>query len=184
MVARRIYYTTICLLTGAMLALTFFTATSPAQALSLAEEEQIEDIITTFASEPELGMTLLQDLAEENPELAILTILELAKRDPENAVMAIVNLAETNPEVTVRALMAIAEASEKLAETQPGLAATLYAVLSESITQMIETAPDVAAVAVQSIKQVAPEIGDSLEEETVAAGLESDYLLAASPIMP
>jgi len=184
MAARRIYYTTICFLAGAMLALTFFTATPPTEALSTTEEEQIEDIITTFASEPELGMTLLEDLAEESPGLAVLAILELARRDPENAVMAIVNLAETNPEVTVRGLMAIAEASQELAETQPQLAAALYAVLSESIIEMIETAPDVAAVAVQSIKQVAADIGDSLEEETVAAGLESDYLLAASPIMP
>lgn len=184
MTSRRIYYTTICLLTGAMLALNFFTATSPAQALSLAEQEQIEDVISAFASDPELGMTLLQDLAEENPELAVLAISELAKRDPEHAVMAMVNLAETNPDVTIRGLAAIAEASQELTETQPELAAALYAVLSESMTQMIETAPGIAAIAVQFIKQVAPDIGDSLEEELVYAGLESDYLLAASPIMP
>ncbi len=184
MTGRRIYYTTICLLTGAMLALNSFTATSPAQALSLAEEEQIEDIMTTFASEPGLAMTLLQDLAEENPELAVLAILELAKRDPENAVMAIVNLAETNPEVTIRGITAIAVASQELAETQPELTDALYAVLVESTTQMIETAPVIAAIIVQSINQAAPDIGALLEVEMVAAGLESDYLLAASPIMP
>jgi hypothetical protein len=49
---------------------------------------------------------------------------------------------------------------------------------------MIETTPGVAAVVVQSVTQVAPEIGESLEEEATAAGLEEDYLLAASPIMP
>ncbi len=184
MVARRIYQTTICFLASTLLILNFFVLTSAAQELSEAEREQIEEMITIFASEPELGMKLLEDLSEEDPGLAVLTIVELAKRIPEKAVMALVNLAKTNPEVTVRALMAIAEASQELAETQPELAATLYAVLSESIIQMIETAPDVAAVAIQSIKQVAPEIGASLEEEVVVAGLERDYLLAASPIMP
>ena len=64
------------------------------------------------------------------------------------------------------------------------MAATLKAVLTESIVQMVETAPGVVAVVVQSIQQIAPELGASLEEEAIGAGLERDYLLAASPIMP
>ena len=184
MVARRVYCMTVCFLTSTMLILNFFIPTSAAQELSKTEEEQIEKIITTFASEPELGMKLLEDLAEENPRLAVLTIVELAKEIPEKAVIAITSLAKTNPEVTVIGLIAIARALEQLVETQPKLAATLKAVLTESIIGMIVTTPGVAAIAIQSIKQVAPDLGKSLEEEAVIAGLERDYLLAASPTMP
>jgi len=182
MMTRRVYQTIILGLTSTVLILNFFIPISLAQELS--EIEKIEEIITTFASEPELGMKLLEELAEENPGLAVLTIVELAKEIPEKAVVAITNLAKTNPEVAARGLVNIAKASAELAETQPKLAAALKAVLIESIVQMIETTPGVVAVVVQSIKQVVPELGESLEEEAVVAGLERDYLLAASPIMP
>ena len=182
MMTRRVYQTIVLVLTLTVLILNFFIPISLAQELS--EIEKIEEIITTFASEPELGMKLLEELAEENPGLAVLTIVELAKEIPEKAVVAITNLAKTNPEVAARGLVNIAKASAELAETQPKLAAALKAVLTESIVQTIETTPGVVAVVVQSIKQVVPELGESLEEEAVAAGLERDYLLAASPIMP
>jgi hypothetical protein len=93
-------------------------------------------------------------------------------------------LAEINPEVAARGLVVIASICAELSETQPKLAAILKAVLAESIVQMVETAPGVAGVVVQSIKQITPELGESMEEEAVGAGLERDYLLAASPIMP
>jgi len=182
MMTGRVYKTATLLLTSSLLIFTFFAPISLAQ--ELTEEEQIERLIAIFASDPELGMEQLEDLAEENPGLAVLIIVELAKEIPEVAVVAIVHLAEIAPEVTARGLVTIARLSAELAETQPGLAATLKAVLSESIVQMIETAPGVAGVVVQSVKQVAPELGASMEEEAVAAGLERDYLLAASPIMP
>jgi len=184
MMTRRVYQTIILVLTSTVLILNFFIPISLAQELSEIEKEQIEEIITTFASEPELGMKLLVELAKENPGLAVLTMVELAKEIPEKAVVAITNLAKTNPEVAARGLVAIARVCTQLTETQPKLAAALKAVLTESIVQMIETTPGVAAVVVQSIKQVTPELGESLEEEAVAAGLERDYLLAASPIMP
>ena len=182
MMTRRVYQTIVLVLTLTVLILNFFIPISLAQELS--EIEKIEEIITTFASEPELGMKLLEELAKENPGLAVLTMVELAKEIPEKAVVAITNLAKTNPEVAARGLVNIAKASAELAETQPKLAAALKAVLTESIVQTIETTPGVVAVVVQSIKQVVPELGESLEEEAVAAGLERDYLLAASPIMP
>jgi len=182
MMSRRVYQTIVLVLTSTVLMLSFFIPISLAQELS--EIEKIEEIITTFASEPELGMKLLEELAEENPGLAVLTMVELAKEIPEKAVIAIANLAKTNPEVAARGLVNIAKASAELAETQPKLAAALKAVLIESTVQMIETTPGVVAVVVQSIKQVVPELGESLEEEAVAAGLGIDYLLAASPIMP
>ena len=182
MMTARVYRTAILLLTSSLLIFTFFVPTSLAQ--ELTEEEQIERLITTFASDPELGMEQLEELAEENPGLAVLTIVELAKEIPEAAVIAIPSLAEINPEVAARGLVAICRVYALLTETQPRLAATLKAVLTESVVQMVETAPGAVAVVVQSCLQCNPELGESLEEEAIAAGLERDYLLAASPIMP
>ena len=186
MVVRRICYPIICFLTSTVLILNFLIPipTSRAQELSETQEEQIEKIITTFASEPELGMKLLEQLSEENPGLAVLTIVELAKRIPEKAMMAAVNLAETSPMVTAKGLVAIGRASAALAETQPQLAATLKAVLTESTVQIIEITPSIAALVVQSCNEFDPELGKSLWNETTAAGLELSYLFAASPIMP
>ena len=185
MVVRRIYYTTIFILTSTVLILNFFIPTPLAQELSKTEKEQIKKIITTFASEPKLGMELLEDLAKENPELAVLAVVQLVKETPKLAVleppittpevvvMTVKDLSRTQPEVAVRSLIRIAE-----------IKAALHAMLTESVVLMIEDTPDVAAVAVQSIKQVAPENGRLVEEDAVAAGLERSYLLAASPIMP
>ena len=188
MVAKRIYRIITCFLIFALLVLNLSIAASLAQDLSKAEIEKIEEIITAFASDPELGMKLLTDLAEENPELAVLALVELALEIPEKAVMAIINLAEINPNVTTEGLVAIGKDLEELAETQPKLAAILKAVLSQSMTSIVEggtgRGAGVAAVAVNSFKQSNPELGESLEEEAVAAGLERFYLLAASPIMP
>ena len=188
MVAKRIHGTMICFLIFALLVSNLSIPASLAQDLSEAEIETIEEIIAAFASDPELGMKLLIDLAEENPELAVLTLVELALEIPEKAVMAIINLAEINPSVTARGLVAIGQLSIELAQTQPKLAAILKAVLSQSITGMVESGSGrgagVAAVVVNSFKQSDPELGESLEEEAVAAGLERSYLLAASPIMP
>ncbi len=182
MMTGRIYKTATLLLTSSLLIFIFFAPISLAQ--ELTEEEQIEWLIATFASDPELGMEQLEDLAEENPDLAVLAIVELAKEIPETVVMVITSLAEINPEVVARGLVTIASICVELSETQPKLAATLKAVLIESIVQMVDIAPGIVAVVVQSVTQVAPELGESLEEEAVAAGLEEDYLLAASPIMP
>lgn len=182
MMTGRVYKTATLLLTSSLLIFTFFAPISLAQ--ELTEEEQIEWLIATFASDPELGMEQLEDLAEENPDLAVLAIVELAKEIPETVVMVITSLAEINPEVVARGLVTIASICVELSETQPKLAATLKAVLIESIVQMVDIAPGIVAVVVQSVTQVAPELGESLEEEAVAAGLEEDYLLAASPIMP
>ena len=188
MVTKRIYRMMTCFLIFVLLVSNLFVTASLAQDLSEAEIERIEEIITTFASDPELGMELLKDLAEENPELAVLALVELATQIPEKAVMAIINLAEINPNVTARGLIAIGKLSTELAKAQPKLAATLKAVLSQSITGMVKSGTGrgagVAAVVVKSCKQSNPELGESLEEEAVAAGLERFYLLAASPIMP
>ena len=186
MVTRKIYCMITCFLIFALLVSNLFVAAALAQDLS--EAEIIEEIITTFASDPELGMNLLKDLAEENPELAVLAIVGLVQEIPEKAVMAIVNLAEINPKVAAGGLVAIGQLSIELAQTQPKLAAILKAVLSQSITGMVESGSGrgagVAAVVVQSCKEIDPGLGESLEEEAVAAGLERSYLLAASPIMP
>jgi len=188
MVAKRIYRMMTCFLIFALLVLNLFVTAALAQDLSEAEIEKIEEIITTFASDPELGMKLLEDLAEKNPELAVLAIVELAKETPLKAVMAIINLTGIYPSVAAKGLVAIGELSTELAETQPELATTLKAVLSQSITGMVESGTGrgagVAAVVVKSCKQSNPELGESLEEEAVGAGLERSYLLAASPIMP
>ncbi|MBA7709282.1 hypothetical protein ES703_118196 [subsurface metagenome] len=182
MMIGRVYKTATLLLTSSLLIFTFFAPISLAQ--ELTEEEQIERLIATFASDPELGMEQLEDLAEENPGLAVLTIVELAKEIPESAVVAITHLAEISPEVTARGLVTIACVCTELRDTQPRLAAILKAVLIEVIVKMVDITPGVAAVVVQSVMQAAPELGESLEEEAIGAGLERDYLLAASPIMP
>ena len=193
MVAKRIYCMMTFFLIFALLVLNLFVVAALADDLSEAEiakieEIIIEEIITAFASDPELGMKLLKDLAEENPELAVLALVELAKETPEKAVMAIVNLAEINPKVTAEALVAIGECYTEIAKNEPELAATLKAVLCQSITGMVESGTGrgagVAAVVVNSCKQSNPELGETIEEEAVAAGLERSYLLAASPIMP
>ena len=188
MIARRIYGMMTCFLIFALLVLNLSIPASLAQDLSEAEIEKIEEIITTFASDPELGMKLLKDLAEENPELAVLAIVGLAQEIPEKAVMAIISLAEINPSVTARGLVAIGELSIETQEHEPKLAASLRAVIYESIVIMVGSGTGrgagVAAVVVQSCKEIDPGLGESLEEEAVAAGLERSYLLAASPIMP
>lgn len=188
MVARRTYRIMTCFLLFALFTLTLSIAASLAQGLSETETESIEELIATFASDSELGMELLKDLAEENPELAALALLKLAEEIPERAVMAIINLAEINPNVTVTALIAIGKRSLETQEDEPKLAASLRAVMSESMIGMVEGGTGrgfgVVAIAVKSFKEIDPGLGTFLEEETVAAGLERSYLLAASPIMP
>ncbi len=188
MIAKRIYRMMTCFLIFALLVLNLSIPASLAQDLSEAEIEKIEEIITTFASDPELGMKLLKDLAEENPELAVLAIVKLAEEIPEKAVMAIINLVEINPKVAAAGLVAIVQLSTELGENEPKLAASLRAVIYEAIVGMVESGTGrgagVAAVVVQSYKEIDPGLGESLEEEAVAAGLERSYLLAASPIMP
>ncbi len=188
MVAKRIYGVMTCFLIFVLLVLNLSIPASLAQDLSEAEIEKIEEIITTFASDPGLGMKLLKDLTEENPELAVLALVELAKKIPEKAVMAIMNLAEINPRVTAEGLVAIGGCCTEIAKNEPELAATLKAVLCQSITGMVASGTGrgagVAAVVVNSCKQSNPELGETIEEEAVAAGLERSYLLAASPIMP
>ena len=102
--------------------------------------------------------------------------------------MAITNLAEINPSVAARGLTAIGQLSTELGENDPKLTASLRAVIYEAIAGMVESGTGrgagVAAVVVQSCKEIDPGLGESLEEEAVAAGLERSYLLAASPIMP
>ena len=182
MTSKKVYQTIVLVLTSSLIMLNFFVPASLAQ--ESTEGEQIEGLVTTFALDPELGMVQLEELAEENPRLAVLIIVELAKQMPFTAVMAIRRLGEISPEVAARGLVTIASVYIELRETQPKLAATLKAVLNESIVQMVEALAGVAAVAVQSIQQIAPELGEFLEEEAIGAGLERDYLLAASPIMP
>jgi len=188
MVAKRIYGMITCFLIFALLVLNLSIPASLAQDLSEAEIEKIEEIITAFASDSELGMKLLKDLAEENPELAVLAIVELAKKIPEKAVMAIINLAEINPKVAAGGLVAIGQLSTELGENELKLSASLRAVIYETIVGMVESGSGrgagVAAVVVQSCKEIDPGLGEFLEEEAVAAGLERSYLLAASPIMP
>ena len=188
MVAKRIYWMMTCFLIFALLVSNLFIAAALAQDLSEDEIGKIEEIITAFASDPELGMKLLKDLAEENPELAVLTIVGLAKEIPEKAVMAVISLAEINPKVAAGGLVAIGQLSIELGENEPKLAASLRAVIYEAIVGMVESGTGrgagVAAVVVQSYKEIDPGMGESLEEEAVAAGLERSYLLAASPIMP
>jgi len=106
---RNIYPTIILFLTSALLILSLFISASLGQEISETDKEKIEEMIAMFASEPELAMKQLEDLAKENPELAILAIVELAQEISEKAVMAIVNLAEINPSVTTRGLVAIGQ---------------------------------------------------------------------------
>jgi len=185
MVAKRIYRMMTCFLIFALLVLSLSIPASLAQDLSEAEIEKIEEIITTFASDPELGMKLLKDLAEENPELAVLTVIQLVREIPKLAVLepskvtpevvliTVVDLSRTHLDVALRSLIRIAQ-----------IEAALHSILTLIPVEMIEDNPGAAALVVQSIKRVAPEIGRLLEEEVVAAGLERSYLLAASPIMP
>ncbi len=188
MIARRIYGIMACFLIFALFTLPLSITASLAQDSPEAAEERIEEVIAAFASDPELGMELLKELAEEDPELAVLVLTQLAAEMPEKAVMAIVSLAEINPNVAAEGLVAIGKVYTELAEAQPKLAATLKAVLSQSITSIVESGTGrgagVAAVVVNSYKQSNPELGETIEEEAVAAGLERSYLLAASPIMP
>ena len=190
MIARRIYGIMACFLIFALftLPLSISITASLAQDSPEAAEERIEEVIAAFASDPELGMELLKELAEEDPELAVLVLTQLAAEMPEKAVMAIISLAEINPSVAGRGLVSIGELSTELAENEPKLAASLRAVIYESIVIMVGSGTGrgagVAAVVVNSFKQSNPELGKSLEEEAVAVGLERSYLLAASPIMP
>ena len=192
MIAGKTYRMMTYFLIFASFALTLSITTSLAQNLSEAENESIEEIITAFASDPELGMELLEELGEENPALAALVLVRLAEEMPEKAVMAIVKLAEINPNVATTGLVTI---SKRALETpldnwanDPQLSSSLKAVISQSITILAEIGTGrgfgVAAIAIKSFKEIDPELGELLEEEAVAAGLQRSYLLAASPIMP
>jgi hypothetical protein len=55
MIARRIYRRMTCFLIFVLLVSNLFVAAALAQDLSETEIEKIEEIITTFASDPELG---------------------------------------------------------------------------------------------------------------------------------
>lgn len=94
------------------------------------------------------------------------------------------DLAKTYPKVAVMAILRIASDSEELSKTSPKEAKALEAVIIESIKQMMEETPRVAAVAVVSLLKAYPEIGETAQDEAVAAGLKGSYLRAASPIAP
>ena len=192
MIAGKTYRTMTYFLIFALFALALSITASLAQDLPEAENEGMERIISAFASDPELGMELLEELGEENPELAALVLVRLAEEMPEKAVMAIVKLAEINPSVATKGLVSIGkralETSVDNWASDPQLSASLKAVVSQSIIIMAEIGTGrgfgVVAIAIKSFKEIDPELGELLEEEAVAAGLQRSYLLAASPIMP
>lgn len=130
-----------------------FSIVATTEALSEAEQEEVQGTVAAFETSPAAGMILLESLAEEKPELAIEVIAELAK---------------TMPEVAIRGLLRIASDSEKLFEVSPEKAKALEAVIIEAVKEMMKETPDIAAVAVVSLLLEAPEIGGSTQDEVIA----------------
>jgi len=178
-------YRTGCILVLVLVAIALFSIGATAEKLSKAEQEKVQTTVTTFQNHYyDTGMTLFGALIKEKPELAVEVIAQLARTMPEEAVKLIRDLAKTHPKIAVRGVLRIASDSEELSKTSPKEAKALEAVVIESIKQMMEETPRVAAVAVVSLLKTYPEIGETAQDEAVAAGLKSSYLRAASPIAP
>jgi len=100
----------------------------------------------------------LIDLFITNPEAGTAELVELAKTDPESVALVLAGVAERAPELADSIMFTCLE--------------------------LVDTEPSAAALVINTIKDRAPEIGERIEMIAVAAGLEEDYLRAASPVRP
>jgi len=106
-------------------------------------------------------------------EVDIEALTSLFISDPAAGMAQLLELAKTNPEAVALVLAGVAERAPDL-ETAIQLTCIL----------LIEVDPSAAALAIVTIKDRVPDMGERIERVVVAAGLEEDYLRAASPVAP
>ena len=117
-------------------------------------------------------------------EVNIQDLVELFISDPAAAMDQLLELAKTNPQAVALVLGEVAARSVKLRATNPDLAASLESAIEITCTTLVDTNPAAAALAVVTIKDKAPDVGEAVEKVVVAYGLEESYLAAASPVRP
>jgi len=110
--------------------------------------------------------------------------VDLFISSPEAGIEQILDLAAEDPEMAALILARVAERMEELKVSDPALAERCENAVVLTCVKLIDVSPTAAALAVAAIKESAPEIGERVEAEVVAAGLEEDYLRAASPVRP
>ena len=106
-------------------------------------------------------------------EVDIEALTSLFISDRAAGMAQLLELAKTNPEAVALVLAGVAERAPHLEH-----AIQLTCIL------LIEVDPSAAALAVVTIKDRVPDMGERIEKVVVAAGLEEDYLKAASPVAP
>jgi len=106
-------------------------------------------------------------------EVDIGALTSLFISDPAAGMAQLLELAKTNPEAVALVLAALAE-----------LAPHLEHAIQLTCILLIDVDPSAAALAIVTIKDRVPDMGERIERVVVAAGLEEDYLRAASPVAP
>jgi len=110
--------------------------------------------------------------------------VDLFISSPEAGIEQILDLAAEDPEMAALILARVAERMEELKVSDPALAERCENCVCCCCVKLINVSPTAAALAVATIKEYAPEIGERAEQEVIAAGLEQSYLRAASPVRP
>lgn len=111
-------------------------------------------------------------------------LIELFISDPVEAANKILELAATDPGAAAFVLAGIAERIAELRATDPDRADVLEGSLIGTCIELIDTQPLVLVLAIRLMQDRGLDIGDKIEMIATGLGLESEYLLAASPIAP
>ena len=111
-------------------------------------------------------------------------LVNLFISDPTTAMDQLLTLATTDPETVALVLGQVAEKTVELRETDPIRASILENDILLTCVSLVDVDPHAAALAVNTVKDHVPDIGQKAEDMCVAAGLEESYLRAASPVRP
>ena len=117
-------------------------------------------------------------------QVNVQALIELFISSPVAAMDQLLELAKTDPQSVALVLAGVAERAYALRATNPDLAASLEDSVALTCVHLLDVDPSAAALAVVTIKDKVPEVGEWVERVTVAAGLERSYLVAASPVRP
>ena len=111
-------------------------------------------------------------------------LIELFISDPVAAANKLLELADTDPGAAALVLAGVAERIAELRATDPDRADVLEGSLISVCIELIDTQPLVVVLAISLMQDKDLDIGDKIEMIATALGLETEYLLAASPIAP
>ena len=111
-------------------------------------------------------------------------LIELFISDPIEGANRVLELAATDPGAAALVLAGVAERIAELRATDPDRADVLESALICTCISLIDTSPLAVALAIRLMQDRDLDIGDRIEMIVIALGLESEYLLAATPIAP